>query len=321
MTTTRNRRPGRAAIAALGAALLVVVALLAGCGSDSSGGTAGKGSGDSSKFPRDVTVEGKKIHLKALPESIVVLSPSLTESVYAVGAGDQVKAVDKLSNYPKDAPVSDLDAFAPKAESIATFAPDLVLLTDDQDNIVEALAKLKITAVVLSAPKSLDEAYDQFKQIGQLTGHDTEGAALASKVKKSVDDAAASAPTKSKPLTYFWELDSTGYSVTSKTFIGSILSKFNLENIADKAPDTAGGYPQLSAEYVIDADPDLIFLADTKCCGQDAATVKARPGWDVTRAVKDDGIVSINDDIASRWGPRIADLAKEIGDAVKKHAG
>lgn len=321
MTTASKRRPARAAIAALGAALLVLVALLAGCGSDSKGGTSSKGSGDSSKFPRDVTIAGKKVHLKTLPESIVVLSPSLTESVYAVGAGDQVKAVDKLSNYPKDAPVSDLDAFAPKAESIATFAPDLVLLTDDQDNIVEALAKLKIPAAVLAAPTSLDDAYEQFKQIGQLTGHDAEGTALATKVKKSVDDAAPSVPKGSTPPTYFWELDSTGYSVTSKTFIGSILAKFNLDNIADKAPDTAGGYPQLSAEYVIAADPDLIFLADSLCCGQDPETVKARPGWDVTSAVKDNAIVAVNDDIASRWGPRIADLAKEIGAAVKKHAG
>lgn len=321
MTTTSNRRRGRAAIAALGAALLVLVALLAGCGSDATSGTSGKGTGDSSKFPRDVSVAGKNVHLDALPKSIVVLSPSLTESVYAVGAGDQVKAVDKLSNYPKDAPVSGLDAFAPKAESIATFEPDLVLLTDDQDSIVEALAKLKIPAAVLSAPKSLGDAYEQFKQIGQLTGHDAEGTALAAKVKKSVDTEAASVPTESAPLTYFWELDNTGYSVTSNTFIGSILAKFNLKNIADKAPDTAGGYPQLSAEYVIDADPDLIFLADTKCCGQSAETVKARPGWDVTRAVKDNGIVPINDDIASRWGPRIAELAKEVGEAVKKHAG
>ncbi len=321
MTSTSNRRPGRAAIAALGAALLVLVALLAGCGSDTSSGTASKGSGDSSQFPRDVTIAGKQIHLKALPQSIVVLSPSLTETVYAVGAGKQVKAVDKLSNYPKNAPVSDLDAFAPKAESIATFEPDLVLLTDDQDSIVEALGKLKIPAVVLSAPKSLDAAYEQFKQIGQLTGHDADGAALATKVKKSVDDAAASVPKESTPLTYFWELDNTGYSVTSKTFIGSILAKFGLDNIADKAPDTAGGYPQLSAEYIIDADPGLIFLADTLCCGQSAETVKARPGWDVTRAVKEGNIVPINDDIASRWGPRIADLAKEVAAAVKKHAG
>lgn len=315
--TKAHRYPGRVVLAALGTALLVLVALLAGCGSDSTSGSSGKGSGDSSEFPRDVTIDGAKVHLDALPQSIVVLSPSLTETVYGVGAGDQVKAVDKLSDYPKDAPVTDLDAYAPKAESIASYSPDLVLTADDQDGIVEALAKLKIPTAVLPAPKTLDDAYEQFRQVGELTGHDKQAAALAKKVETTIDTTVKDTPKPSTPLTYYWELDNTGYTVTSDTFVGSILSKFGLKNIADKAPNAAGGYPQLSMEYIIDSDPDLIFLADSQCCGQNATTVKARPGWDVTRAVKEGNVISVNDDIASRWGPRIADLAKEVGAAIK----
>lgn len=319
---TNKPRPRRT-IAAIAAIALAIIAALAGC-SSSSDDTAAKGSSgsaDSSKFPRDVAIGDTKVHLDAAPKSVVVLSPSLTETVYGVGAGNQVKAVDKLSNHPTDAPVSDLDSFAPKAESIATYNPDLVLIANDQDGIVEALTALKIPVAVLAAPQSLDDAYEQFKQVGALTGHDDEGAALATKVNGAIDDAVAAVPKAGTSLSYYWELDDTGYSVTSKTFMGSILAKFGLKNIADAVPDTAGGYPQLSTEYVIDSDPDLIFLADTKCCQQDAATVKARPGWDVTRAVKEDAIVALNDDIASRWGPRLADLATTIGEAVKKHAG
>jgi len=315
--TNTHHYPGRAVLAALSATLLVLIALLAGCGSDGTTTSSSKGSGDSSEFPRDVTIDGTKVHLDKLPESIVVLSPSLTETVFGVGAGDQVKAVDKLSNYPKNAPVTDLDSYAPKAESIASYSPDLVLLSDDQDGIVEALTKLKIPTAVLSAPKTLDEAYKQFKQVGELTGHDAEATALAKKVETSIDTAVKDTPKPSTPLTYYWELDNTGYTVTSDTFVGSILSKFGLKNIADAAPNAAGGYPQLSMEYIIDADPDLIFLADSQCCDQNADTVKARPGWDVTRAVKEGNIISVNDDIASRWGPRIADLAKEVGAAIK----
>ena len=87
-----------------------------------------------------------------------------------------------------------------------------------------------------------------------------------------------------------------------------------LENIADPADDgSAYGYPQLSAEYLVAADPDFIFLADTKCCGVDAQSVAERDGWDVLSAVQGGRIVELDDDVASRWGPRIVDLLRVIG--------
>jgi iron complex transport system substrate-binding protein len=85
--------------------------------------------------------------------------------------------------------------------------------------------------------------------------------------------------------------------------------------VADAADDGTG-YPQLSAEYLVDQDPDLIFLADTKCCGQSAATVAERPGWSELTAVRAGGVVELDDDIASRWGPRVVDFLEVIVDAV-----
>ena len=89
-----------------------------------------------------------------------------------------------------------------------------------------------------------------------------------------------------------------------------------MENIADAADGGGGGYPQLSAEYVIRADPDLIFLADTKCCGQSPATVAERPGWNSITAVRRRGVIPLDDDVASRWGPRIVEYLRAIADAV-----
>ena len=87
--------------------------------------------------------------------------------------------------------------------------------------------------------------------------------------------------------------------------------------MADAAKDQAGGYPQLSNEFVVQSNPDLIFLADTKCCGQSAATVSARPGYSTMAAVKNGRVVPLDDDIASRWGPRVTDLLSKIVDAER----
>ena len=109
--------------------------------------------------------------------------------------------------------------------------------------------------------------------------------------------------------------------MTSSTFIGQLYSMVGLENIADEAKGAAGGYPQLSAEYIIDADPDLIFLADTKCCGQSPATVADRPGWDRIEAVERGNVIPLDDDVASRWGPRIVEYLRRIGAAVARAGG
>ncbi|MFW6597092.1 ABC transporter substrate-binding protein [Propionibacteriaceae bacterium Y2011] len=273
-------------------------------------------------FPRDVVIPAQgefipeqTIHLEARPTSIVVLSPSLTETVYGVGAGEQVKAVDKLSNYPAEAKTSELDAFAPNLEAIVGMEPDLVLVSNDQDGIVGKLTELEIPVAVLGAPSDLAGAYTQIEQVGELTGNDEAGTELAAEVKSRVEAAVAEAGSETE-RTYYWELDPTLYSLTSTTFIGSVLGEFGLVSIADQAPDaaTTGGYPQLSNEFIIDADPNVIFAP-----GGDAEQIRQRPGWDVTRAVKDEaGIVVLDNDIASRWGPRLAEFAEQIGAGVGK---
>ena len=114
---------------------------------------------------------------------------------------------------------------------------------------------------------------------------------------------------------------SNPYSVTSDTFAGHLLGLLGMKSIADaaKGAAAAGGYPQLSAEYILRANPGYILLADTICCHQDAATVAARPGWSGLTAVKQGHIIQLNDDIASRWGPRIVDLLRTVATALAKH--
>ena len=163
---------------------------------------------------------------------------------------------------------------------------------------------------------ALDEAYGQWEQVGAATGHIAESAALVAETMADIESAFESLPDGIEALTYYYELDPTFYSVTSLTFIGQLLAPAGMANIADASDPDGFGYPQLTAEYIIDSNPSLVFLADTKCCGATADSVAERPGWDTLTAVTGGSVVELDDDIASRWGPRIADLVEDMVAAI-----
>lgn len=325
--------------AAHSAAAVLLLLLLAACG----GGAADSSSGDATTaapsvsseptappstsaseaatFPATVSTDAGEVTLEEQPTSIVSLSPTATEMLFAIDAGDQVEAVDSFSNHPPDAPTTDLSAFEPNVEAIAGYDPDLVVIADDGTDLASALSELDIPVLVQPAASTLDDTYAQIEALGTATGHPAEAAALVEQMRSDVEKLTADAPGTDEPLTYYHELDDTYYSVTSDTFIGQIYELAGLRSIADAAGGDAGGYPQLSEEFILDADPDLIFLADTKCCGQTAETVAERPGWDQLTAVRNGAVVELDDDIASRWGPRVVDLLRTVVDAVEQHAG
>jgi len=251
------------------------------------------------------------------PHRIVSLSPSATEDLYVIGAGSQVVAVDSDSNYPANAPKTALSAYEPNVEAIAKFRPDLVVISNDTDKLKAQLIALKIPVLMEPAAQSLDDAYQQIRNLGEKTGHTDKAATVVSAMRSKIAALVATVPTRSKPLTYFHELDNTLYTVTSKTFIGQIYRLAGLEDVADTAGAGGGEYPQLSAEFLVKSNPDLVFLADTKCCGQNAATFAARPGFSAMTAVKDKHIIRLDDDIASRWGPRVVDLLEQTITAGK----
>ena len=300
-------------------AVVTAAALLlaGGCGAaDDKSTTSSETPGAAASYP--VTVGS--LTLAAQPKRIVSLTPTGTEMLFAIGAGAQVVAVDDQSDYPADAPKSDLSGFKPNAEAIAAKNPDLVVLSDDIDKIVDQLAKLKIPVYRTPAATSMDDTYREIGELGSLTGHQAEAEALHQQMTTEIDKIVKGVPARAKPLSYYYELDPTLYSVTSKTFIGSIFAMFGMTNVADAADPTGakGGYPQLSAEALIAANPDTIFLADSKCCKQSPQTVAARAGWKTVTAVKAGQIFPLDDDIASRWGPRTVELVRSVADAVAK---
>lgn len=272
--------------------------------------------GGAATFPVTVDAANGAVTLDAAPARIVSLSPTATEMLYAIGAGDQVAAVDDQSNYPAEAAAkaSTLSGYTPSAEAISGFTPDLVVVADVTDGIDTQLAALDIPLWSGPGATTFDDVYTQIEQLGVLTGHVAEAAALVAQMQADIDAATAGVPDREVPLTYYHELDNTYYSVTSNTFIGAVYDLFGLRNIADAA-EASSDYPQLSAEFIVAQNPDLIFLADADY-GESAATVAARPAWAELTAVTTDAIVPLNADISSRWGPRVVELVQTVGTAV-----
>jgi iron complex transport system substrate-binding protein len=306
---------------------LIAVAFVAGliaaaCSSSttsSPSGGAGTPSQSAGAFPVTVTAANGSVHLTKQPGAILSLSPSATEMLYAIGAGSQVKGVDSDSNYPPQAPRTKLSGFTPNIEAIAAEKPDLVVVSNDAATLTKKLSAFHIPVLSLPAPANVGGVYSEFDQLGEATGHERQAQNEVAALRGQIRAIVAAAPHHSKPLSYYYELDQTFYSVTSDTFIGKLLGLLGMKSIADSAKGAAaaGGYPQLSAEYVVKANPDFIILADTVCCHQTATTVAARPGWSGMTAVTSRHVIMLNDDIASRWGPRVINLLRTVLAAIK----
>jgi iron complex transport system substrate-binding protein len=276
--------------------------------------------GTATKYPLVISSGGYTTTIAKKPTRIISLSPSATESLFEIGAGKQVLAVDSLSNFPKSAPITELSAFEPNVEAIAALKPDLVVLSVDAMKsmvVKEALEKLKIPVLMEKAPENLAQAYKGIEVLGAVTDHTSEAKKVTFKMAALIKSILNRAKRTVK-ITFFHELDNTLYSVTSDTFIGKVYKDFGLINIADKAAGADSyGYPQLSAEYVLKSDPDIIFLADAEY-GESPATVRARAGWSGITAVTKKNVFALPNDIPSRWGPRLVDFYRTVAASLSK---
>ncbi|HVF07358.1 MAG TPA: ABC transporter substrate-binding protein [Actinomycetota bacterium] len=293
---------------------------LAACGSDAQPDPSPEASSTGvATFPVTLETVDGPVTLPERPSAIVSLSPTATEMLFAIGAGEQVVAVDDQSDFPAQAPVTDLSGFEPNIEAIAGYGPDLVVLSDDIGGVVKGLEKLEVPVLLQPAAATIEDTYAQMEQLGVATGHAGEAIVAVSDMAREVERILAETPDATGVSVYH-ELDDTYYSVTSDTFIGQVYSMFGVDNIADEAKGAGSGYPQLSSEYIVDRDPTLIVLADGECCGQSAATVAARPGWQELTAVTEGSVIEVDDDVASRWGPRVVEFMRAVADGLREVA-
>ncbi|MCQ3812430.1 MAG: ABC transporter substrate-binding protein [Acidimicrobiia bacterium] len=247
------------------------------------------------------------------PQRIVSLSPMATEVLFAIGAGEQVVAVDEFSDYPPEAPVTDLSGWAPNVEAVLSYEPDLVVMVNDANDLMAGLDAVGVEVLLSSAPADFEGGYASIAELGTAVGRIDEAAALVADMRAEIEAALNSAPDV--PVRVYHELDDTYFSVSSNSFIGAVYTAMGAINIADVADAAGYGYPQLTEEYIVEADPELIVITDL--VGYTAEDVAARPGWGEVGAVRNGSIVVVNADIASRWGPRLPQFISAVAEALQ----
>tara|TARA_B100002049_G_scaffold18652_1_gene12674 strand:- start:24 stop:809 length:786 start_codon:yes stop_codon:yes gene_type:complete len=251
-------------------------------------------------------------------QRVVSLSPTATEILFAIGADKQVVAVDDQSNHPAGTPVTDLSGYTPNVEAIASYDPDLVVASYDPGDLVAGLEALGVATLLQPAAATIADTYDQVLELGHATGRIAEAVGVNQRIRAGLAEIASSGAGAG--LTYYHEIDNTFYTTTSSTFLGQLYSLLGLSNIADPADEVGFGWPQLSAEFIVDADPDLVFLGNA-AWGESAETVAARPGWGAMTAVRNRRVVPVDTDMSGRWGPRVVEFLAEVRTAIEGHTG
>lgn len=297
------------------AGVIAVSAALVGCANADNSAQESETVADGS-FPVAVVSgdaeSGEEITIEQEPRRIVSLSPSATEVLFDIGAGEQVVAVDEFSTYPTDAPlVEGLSGYMPNVESVLTHDPDLVVVSENDEALASGLEATNIPMLIVPAVTNVEGVYEQVERLGAATGNAEEATDKVEEMRSDIEEAIASVPEeiKNAGLTYYHELDTSHYSITDNTFLGSVYSQFGLSSIANDA-DT--DYPQLSSEAIIDANPGVMFFANLDSEGITYEQIAQRPGWDSINAVKNGALISLDEDLASRWGTRTAEFIKQI---------
>ncbi len=271
-------------------------------------------------FPVTVEADNGSVTIEALPRAIISLSSTATEMLFEIGAGPQVVAVDDQSNYPTDAPMTDLSGFTPNLEAILSFEPDLVVITFDPGELIAGLETAGVPVLSYTAAFTIDDVYRQTKALGTATGNVESAMEVNETIQTDLEEIVDFSGGSGEGVTYYHEIDALLYTATSSTFFGQIYGLFGMVNIADPADEdgSAFGYPQLSEEYVVASDPSIIFLANV-LYGESSETIAARPGWGVMTAVTKGDIAELDSDVASRWGPRIVEFAQAIAGALGQY--
>jgi len=253
----------------------------------------------------------RQVSLQVPALRIVSLAPSNTELLYEVGAGTQVVGRDSFSNYPVEATrVQDIGGSMGQYdyEAIAALEPDLVLAAEiNTPEQVRSLENLGLTVYYLSNPIDFDGLYGNISLVGKLSGHDQESTELVSALSGRVQELEMKlAGVTTRPSVYY-ELDATNpalpYTIGTGTFGDYLITRAGGLNLGGLI---GPGWVQVSAEEVLQKNPDLILLGDVYL-GVNPETVAARPGWGVLDAVKNGKVIPFNDDLMSRPTARLID--------------
>jgi iron complex transport system substrate-binding protein len=253
---------------------------------------------------------GRTVTLDGIPQRIVSVAPTPTEMLFAVGAGEQVVGVDDYSDYPAEAAdLTKVGAYPVNIEAIISLQPDLIVSGDLVPRAqLDQLASEGIP-YVLFADRTLEDIFKTIRLAGVITGHVSEADALATDLERRVD--AVSNKTLAdgvlKPRVYVEYYPMFTYGPGS--FGDDLIYLAGGENIAH---NTSSEYPEVLDEFVLAQDPEIIVYTSGVMSSTTAESIAARPGWENISAITNDMIFSVDDNLLSRYGPRIVDGLEEL---------
>jgi iron complex transport system substrate-binding protein len=314
--------------------LFALVALLAACGGTEAPSTPGPtpaatpaqtapaatatlvptGTPEAAAFPRTISdAGGMEVRLEAAPERIISFSPGATEILFAIGAGDRVVATDKFSDFPQQVQaLPKLEYSNPSPEQALELDPDVVIMATRQREQVEQFRGLGMTVLFLQEPATVEGVLEQVRLFGEITGNEEQAEALVAEMRGRIEAVQSKiADVEQSPRVYF-ELSSELFTAAPNSFVGDLLTLLKARNIAEGATSP---FPQLTAEAVIEADPEVVLLANAEF-GESAETVCARPGWSVTAACEEGRIHPVDPDLTNRPGPRVVDGLEQVARAL-----
>lgn len=254
---------------------------------------------------------GREIELPGPASAIVTLGPSVLESLFAIGANDQVVGREEFSTYPEEAldipSVGSLWGELP-VEAILALEPDLVIAPQIiSPERVGALEDLGLAVYWQANPATFDELFANLRTLARLTGREAEAEELVASLAERVATIEQKLEGIQETPKVFYELDATDpenpFTVGAGTFIDTIIAMAGGSNIGAVLQ---GDYAQMSSEEIIVQNPDVILLADAPY-GITPESVAARPGWEVITAVQNDQIVPFDPFLVSVPGPRLVD--------------
>jgi len=275
----------------------------------------------------DVTLTdglGREVALTTPAETIISLSPPVTEMLFAVGAGDQVVGRDTFSDYPAEATnlpdvgggFSDYDL-----ETILSLQPELVIAGEiNTPELVQSLEDLDLTVYYLANPGDLEGTFDAIRTIGMLSGHEEQAQALTADLEARVQAVEeALAPIETRPTVYY-ELDATDpakpYTPGPGTFYTSMIDQAGGTNIGAELDSE---WAQVSLEFLLVQDPDYILLGDAMW-GVTPESLAARPGWDALTAVHEGRVLPFDDNLIVRFGPRQVEGLEALAEILHPEA-
>lgn len=272
-------------------------------------------------FPVTITDDlGRSVPIAQQPERLISLAPSLTEVLFAIGAGDQVVGVTEYCDYPEEAKtrerIGGFSANTISVEKIVALKPDLVLAAGGfQMPVINALEDLNISVVALD-PQNMEQVYSSIEAAGRITGHTQEAEQVVANMKqrvRAVVDRVANIPPEKRPKVYWQIWDEPLMTAGPSAFAGQLIELAGGVNIFG---DLTESYPQISAEEVVKRNPEVIMGPDTHGDKLTVEVFRQRPGWADITAVQEGRIYLMDGNIVSRTGPRLVDALEAVAKAL-----